>query len=218
MMKLNDVTKSLIAGMTDSLQGVGFQLDVEDKSFQRVIPGGKQIFYLIVNQRKPQIIVEPWWGIRLDKIVDIYHHITLKKEEFFPDTYVFENNLGGLIYYMDKGSDPAVKSMKFVIESPADVDTLVKVIPIRFKQYVLPYFNENSSVERADALLNEHPRDLSPHNWIYPLKATMGLIAARLVKNPDYYQLRSIYEEELAEANPTNKEEFEKLKVYLETI
>jgi hypothetical protein len=108
--------------------------------------------------------------------------------------------------------------MKYVIENENDLETLGKVIPIRFKQYILPYFDENSSVERADKLLNEDARNLSPHNWVYPYKAMMGMIAAKLTKNPKYDELVSIYREELAEANPVNKEEFEKLTALLEKM
>jgi|SRR5579859_7018822 len=213
-MTVKEAQRRLLTGMTPSMEGIGF--DYDEQEFKRKIQGGSQRFYLRVTQRANEIVVEPWWCIRLDGIVDIYHLVTLKKEEYFHYTCVFENNLGRLLYYLDQSQGPEIKDLKYVVRNIQDLETLIKVIPIRFKQYLLPYLDANSTIERADALLNEDPRNLSPHNWVYPYKATMGLIAARLVKNPRYYELVRIYEEELAEANPINKEEFQKLKELLE--
>jgi hypothetical protein len=120
------------------------------------------------------------------------------------------------LFYVRPDLGREVKDLQYSIKDDQDLQKLIKLIPNRFLQIILPYFDQNSSLERADALLNENPRNLPPHNWSYPYKAMMGLIAAKLTKNPKFAELRGIYEEELAPANPTLKEEFDKLKIILE--
>jgi hypothetical protein len=216
-MILNDVKHRLWNGIEDSVRSLGFRFRKNAKEFVREIPGGTQVFYVRIIQRKfGEIVVEPWWCIRLNAIADIYNQVNTKDKEFHSSSCVFENTLGRLQYYIKPDLGLGVKNLLYYINNNEDLETLTKEIPIRFKQFVLPYFDQNSSIERADALLNDNPREMSPHNCTYPYKAMMGLIAAKLTKNPRFAELKNIYEEKLAPADPSLKGEFNKLKLLLE--
>ena len=52
---------------------------------------------------------------------------------------------------------------------------------------------------------------MSIHNYIYPLRANIGIIAAKLNNNPNFNDLIKIYEKELDEAEENYKNEFFKL-------
>jgi hypothetical protein len=99
----------------------------------------------------------------------------------------------------------------WLIEDKSDVKKLIEVIPHYLKETILPYFEQNSSIESVDKLLNKYPREISIHNSLYPLRANLAIIAARLNNNPKYNDLLNIYQEELEEADITYKEDFEKL-------
>jgi hypothetical protein len=46
------------------------------------------------------------------------------------------------------------------------------------------------------------------HNWLYPLRASMGIITAKLSNNPQFSKLINIYEEELMNAQENYRLDF----------
>jgi hypothetical protein len=215
-MKLNDVESKLLNGMLESFAKHGFVLNKQDHAYKRIIDRGVQKFYLLFFKKQDGIYIEPRWSIKLDAILDIYHMVAAKEKKYFKFTPVLENSLGELIEFTDNGNERGSgKNMQYLIEDDNDIDILIKVIPKRFEEYVLPYFILNSSVEKVDKLLNVNPRELTVHNWLYPSRACMGIIAAILTNNPRYVELVNTYEQELQDANPTYKKEFEDLVALL---
>jgi hypothetical protein len=215
-MIMKEVKNTLLEGMDKSFQNLGFELNKNEIAYQRIKGSSVQTFYFLIFKKKDGIYVEPRWSIKLKEILDIYHKVATKEKKYFKYTPILENSLGELIKYVENGSETGSGiSMQYLIENDEDVLTLTKVIPKRFEEYVLPYFDKNSSNEKVDELLNKNPRELCIHQWLYPLRACVGIIAAKLVKNPRYNELLCIYEEELQEAVPAYKEEFERLKLIL---
>jgi len=215
-MKMEEVKGRLLEGMDKSFENFGFALNKNEIEYQRIKGSSIQTFYFLVLKKKEGIYVEPRWSIKLKEILDIYHKVATKEKKYFKYTPVLENSLGELIEYVENGNETGSgKSMQYLIENDEDVLTLTKVIPMRFEEYVLPYFEKNSSIEKVDELLNKNPKELCIHQWLYPLRACIGIIAAKLVKNPQYNELLCIYEDELQEAVPAYKEEFERLKLIL---
>jgi hypothetical protein len=142
--------------------------------------------------------------------------VATKKEEYFKSTPVLDNRLGQLIKYFDDQIETGSgESMKYLVENDNDIEILKNVIPLRFEQYVLPYFDKNCSIEAVDKLLNTNPETPVMHNWLNPMRAIMGTIAAKLVHNPEFERLLTIYGEKLRDANPAYKKEFEDLKTLL---
>jgi hypothetical protein len=215
-MKLKEVENYLMKGMKQDFNKNRFSLNEMENSYYRHIENGLQNFYIIFSKKKYEIFVEPRWSIKLNSILDIYHKVAKKEKKYFKYTSVLENNLGELIEYVDKSNDVgAFKNTQYLIENEDDLSKLLIVIPMQFDKYVLPYFNQNSTIERVDALLNAHPKDLSVHNWLYPLRACIAIIAAKLVNNPNYFELVAIYRQELTDAVPMFKTEFENLVLLL---
>src|SRR5882757_5500371 len=211
-MILKKTEDKLFRGMQESFLKHDFVFDAVDRSFKRSIQDGSQAFYFFVyNKRVIEIV--PNWSIKLNNMTDIYHEITVKPPEAFQYTTVLDNSLFGLMEYVDSKDKTVTSSSKrYLIENEADIEILKNVIPIRFEEYVLPYFNLNSSVSRVDELLNRNQRELIIHQWLYPHRAIMGVIAAKLTNNPKFDELVTIYDEELKEAAPNYKQEFRNLK------
>ncbi|MDP4260057.1 MAG: hypothetical protein Q8937_17660 [Bacteroidota bacterium] len=202
--------------MQHAFMQMGFELKANAQAFERREGSCIQTFHLLIFKKPDGVYVEPWWSIKFGEILDIYHKVSTKEKKYFKDTPVLENSLGRLIEFTDNGIESGgSKSMQYLIENDKDIDILTNVIPARFQEYVLPYFSANNSVEKVDKLLNSNPGQLSVHFWLYPMKAIMGLIAAKLVNNPQYPELAIIYEEKLRNANPVYKTEFERLELLL---
>ena len=86
---------------------------------------------------------------------------------------------------------------------------------MRAWEYALSYYARYSSLEKIDYLLNKNPSELSIHCWLYPVRASLVLIAAKLTDNTRYSVLENIYTEELEEAAELYKSSFIQIKSYL---
>jgi len=189
-----------------------FTYNQKEYSFIREIDDGKQSFYFLINEKTDGIYIEPRWAIQITSMLNVYHQITLKDKASWADTTVLDNSLGQLIEYIDENNENGSgKRMRYLIAKDEDVEILQKVIPIRFEEYVLPYFNKNSSIERIDELLNTSPQRLVIHHWLNPHRAIMGIIAAKLNNNPKLDELIMIYGQKLEKAAPNYQKEFENL-------
>ncbi|ANH81960.1 hypothetical protein A8C56_14165 [Niabella ginsenosidivorans] len=213
IISIQKVKTELFEGMCGAFKEHGFDFIKRKNAFQRTTTDCVQSFYFLIHKNEDGVFIEPRWSIKIPSILDIYHKVATKEKQYYEDTPVLENSLGELIEYFDNGNTTGSgKSMEYLVETEDDIQTLIKVIPKRFEKYVLSYFNKNSTVDQIDKLLNENPRKLSIHQWLYPLRACMGLIAAKIMNNPRINELVDIYEQELQDALPAYRIEFEKLK------
>lgn len=111
-----------------------------------------------------------------------------------------------------------IDTKKYLIERREDVKIVTDQISNDIKKYLLPYFDQHSSIEQIDKILNSNLKNLIVHNFAYPHRAMMGLIAAKLTKNPNYDQIVAVYDEELIPASEDAKKEYESLKILLDQI
>jgi hypothetical protein len=213
-MLIKDVSKKIINGIKEPISELGFNLNKSKREFKRKKGDCEQIFQLLFYKEGGSILIRPVVRIKIKSIEDVYHKVSKKKAEYNDATTTLGNNLGEIIKYYETGRDNLSEymNMRYLIEDKKDIEILKKVIPERFHDYALPYFDSNCSIKSVDQLLNTTPREMSIHNGLYPIRACIGLIAARLNNNPDFNEIVKIYEEELADANPDNKAEFEELK------
>jgi hypothetical protein len=218
MILFKDAIKLLQRGVAGKLNDFGFkaQSDASSYSFRREVAGATQIFYLLYSKEPGAVKVEPVIAIKVHDIENIYHKVAVKSPEYFDSTSCLRNNLFKIGNYLTTNSMIDTDEKKsFLIEEENDITILSKVIPERFEEMALPYFNANSSVKRVDELLNSHVRELSVHKGIYPLRASIGIIAAKLNNNPEYQNLVEIYESKLQDAAKDYKQEFMQLKELL---
>lgn len=216
IMNFKKVKNQLIQGIEKSVITEGFLFNKKDDGFEKNIQGGIVTFYFLHTKWTDEINFQLWWAVRIDRIVDIFNMVAEKDKEYFHLSCVLSNNLGPLIDYIDNGNEfSRADPKKYTILKEEDVETVINEALADIRKYILPYFEQNISIEKIDQILNRYPRELIVHNFLYPNKSMMGLIAAKLTKNPNYDQLISIYDEELAEAAEDAKREYEKLKELL---
>lgn len=206
------VKNEIRIAITEKLVRHGFLFNKKKGRWERSIPAGIQIFDLLFYVHPDEILIEPVFRLKLYLIEDIYHKGANKKSEFNDGTITLGNSLGQILKYFENGDkNGSGEQISYVVKNERDIDILKQVIPSRFEEFILPYFDTNSSIERVDELLNETPRKMSIHNRLYPMRACIGLIAAKLVQQRNYEGLQKIYEEEMENAAKGFKEEFGEL-------
>ncbi len=213
-MKISDTSKQLLEAIAPQFEGHGFKLNKKAREFSRKVNNCRQIFDLYFYKERSHITIKPEIRIKVKEIEDIYRSVTKIDGRPFR---TIGNHLFEILKYIDDGVEIVVEYniYDWVVKDQMSLNKLIEVVPGYFEETILPYFEENSSVSRVDEILNKYPRELSIHNYLYPLRANIAIIAAKLNKNPRYDELVVIYEEELQEAEETYKEDFWGLKSLL---
>ncbi len=211
-MKVKDVSDKLLNNIYVGIEKHGFKLNKKSRQFTRINDGFKQIFRLLFYKYSDYILIEPVVIVKVKEIEDIYHKVASKAPEHFDGTKTIGNNLGKIIEVIDEGLVIDTNNkIKYLVENEQDVEILINVLIEKFENYALPYFNKNNSIHHIDEILNAYPSKISIHNSLYPMRACIAIIAAKLNNNPQYDELVSIYKEGLINVADFYKPEFPKL-------
>lgn len=213
-----DLQRKVQLILNDYLRSFGFNLNKGKNEFKRVDNLAEDIIGLaFFKEDDGSIFLEVRIGVYIIPIENIYKEICLKDFKYSIVNYTLGNNIFEVIDFFESGESIGGENVnkKFLISTNEDLLILEKVLIKRITQFAFKYFENYSTVECVDKLLNEKPKELSIHNFIYPIRACKAIIAARLNNNPMLSELISIYQEELEEANPINKKQFITLKTYL---
>lgn len=215
-MNISEASKILMNGIETDFENHGFKPNKNNREFKRVVGDAVQRFRLFFYKEGGQISIKPEVSIEIRPIEDIYRKVSSIKGRPY---HTMGNHLFEILRYLDLGEEIGKGTTQdWAVQNKENIDYLIQVIPKYLEESIIPYFDENSSLSRVDELLNKYPRELSVHNYIYPLRANIAVIAAKLNKNPKYEELLSLYEEELEEAEETYKTEFYDIKEYLGTL
>ncbi len=165
------------------------------------------------------IVLEPWFEITIKQIKDIYLPVSDRGPEANDYIFTLNNTFGYLYDHYEKGYNTVHHPMTEVLypaDSSSDFENIVNSMTPFVKKYVTRYFNENTSVARADFLLNTEPEGYSLHLLLGPYRAIMGLIAAKLVHNPNYESLKKIYVDKMRDATGNTKTDFMRAIEYID--
>lgn len=211
-MNIKDVSNELLSRINDSFRDFDFILNKGQSEFKRNVNNCTQIVDLFFYKKAQFITIKPEIRIKEHQIEKIYRSVSQIKDRPY---LTLGNHLFEIIKYIDDGIEidkSEEETQDWLIEDGNDINKLVEIIPKYLKETILPYFDQNSSISRVDELLNKYPRELSIHNVMYPLRANIAIIAAKLNQNPKFDDLVEIYDEELLDAEETYREEFVRLK------
>lgn len=216
MMKVNAIAQQISDGVVESFQKYGFYYRKAQKEFVRKKDNVEQIFKLFIYKKNDHFTIDPEIKIHLKEIESIYKSIA--QIESRPYLTLGNHFLKIRDYDGDSANYKNKPTKEWLIENEEDIEYLIKIIPKYLEEVILPYFDTNSSLSRVDELLNKYPEKMSVHNYMYPLRANIAIIAAKLNNNPRYNELIDIYESELEDAEENYKIEFYKLRELLESM
>ncbi len=215
-MKVNKIAQQISDGVLESFQKHGFKYRKAQKEFIRKTDNIEQIFRLLYYKKDKYITIDPKLIIQVIEIESIYKSIA--EIEGRPYLTLGNHFLAIRDYDGDDFNYKKKPTKEWLIEDEEDVKHLIKIIPEYLEENILPYFEKISSISRADELLNKYPEKMCVHNYSYPLRANIAIIAAKLNKNPQYDELIEIYEKELLDAEENHKKEFYKIINVLKSI
>lgn len=212
-MIIKEIAQQISEGFSDHFKIYDFKFKKSTNEFFRKTDKVTQIFSMLYTKVDDYITITPELIIHIKDIEDIYKSIAQIKGR--PYLTLGNNFLTLADYDGDDANYKKKPSRDWLVENDDDIKYLIKIIPSYLEKDILPYFEKNSSIERVDELLNAYPDKMSIHNYGYPLRANIAIIAAKLNNNPRYDDLVSIYETEIEDVEENYKIEFYKLKQLL---
>ena len=209
MKNKKEILLEVFENITPVFEKKGFVLNKTNNSYIRKENQVHQIVDFICYSKRDYIAIEPRIRIKIKEIEKIYKSISKIKERPYCS---LGNHLFMILKYIDEGIEIESGSAgDWLVKDASSIQKLIKIIPEYLIETIIPYFNENSSIDKVDYLLNKYPRELSIHNPLYPLRVNITIIAAKLNKNSNYPNLVNIYKEEMQNAEQNYKQEFLKL-------
>jgi hypothetical protein len=213
-MTILKVATKISEGVLESFKKHSFKYLKSQQEFVRKTDNADQIFRLYYYKEDDgAITIKPELIIQVKEIQKIYKSITEVKGRPYSTLGNYFSHIRD--YDGDARNYRRQPTRYWLVENEGDIQHLIKVIPEYLEEDIIPYFESNSSVEKVDKLLNEYPEKMSVHNYIYPSRANIAIIAAKLNKNPRYEELVSVYEARMVDAEENTKNEFYKLKELL---
>lgn len=207
-MKIKDVFNSIVNGINPFLIEQNFICNKNKQEFKRSHNNIIQIIRFLFHKKENKIYLKLEIIIKLLDIEHIYQSVT----NIDGRPYLTIGNDFLILRNKEDDFDYKKKPTTYwLIETDKDVENIIINFEYNFNETILPYFNENSKIERVDYLLNSYPLKMSIHNYLYPLRANIGIIAAKLNNNPNYEKLIKEYIKELEDAEENYKNEFQKI-------
>lgn len=215
-MKISLAAELLMSGLFNTMKENGFRPNVSEHRFTRKLRNSKHILQFLFHHGSSYVLLDVMLYTRIPMIESIFHNSVGDSCGDFPFIPVIDNDIFGVIDHFDKNELISPDPKKYYrIRDEESAGKVILALKDHIHDYIVPYFDKYSSIEAIDRILNELPRELSIHAPMYPPRACMALIAAKLNKNPEYDSLVEIYDEKMAKAVERYKCAYEKIKEYL---
>lgn len=183
---MNRLLKSVHQELGPRLAKYDFSFRPAVEVYVRNCPEGvSQLFYVRSYKSGSSLVVEPGVGIRIDRIEEIFHRTSGFEAEYQPTT----PTIGAELWRLEGQS----QAFRYRLNQEGDVGLVTEELSRAFAEKALPYFESYSTVEAVDRLLNEAPMEKTPHRVMDWLRASTGIIAAKMTGRQNYDELVAVY-------------------------
>ncbi|QQS36969.1 MAG: hypothetical protein IPM56_03160 [Ignavibacteriales bacterium] len=171
------------------------------------------IYSLSFSKKDQHIFIRPSVKMKFKKIEEIYFKAASQKDKDYQHSIItLGNTIKQIIRHFDENTDIWTNEIQeFLIENEEDTSRTVLALENLFFEYVLRYFNNYNNIESVDKLLNSDLMVLSIHNSLYPLRACIGLITAKLIQRKDYELIKSTYSSKIITSIDEYRNNFSRL-------
>lgn len=128
-------------------------------------------------------------GIRIHEVEKIYQEACKIEKTFRSHTLTVNPALRDISKQIE---------YEYSLETLDDINPLVKKLEKAFREVALPFFENNSSLNAIDKILNDEPEKESYFYGTY-LRQYYGIIVARLSGRNNYKYLTELYRKQLQE-------------------
>ena len=167
----------------------GFRLQKRQDRFIRAFKnaGISHFFILLFLSSEHGYRIFPQVAIRLDAVETIFHFTSGFEKKYQPHTPTIGSNIWRIL-----GTESYVR-----LSSWDDLEASAHTLSHLFTTFALPYFDRCSEIGTIDQTLNDRPNDYSPHRIMDYLRASTGIIAAKLNNRSNYNELVEIYRQQM---------------------
>lgn len=225
-MTQKEVLRKIIDLLTSELKVFDFNPLYKEQGFYRkdnfVIFFYDFLIYnrTILKSGAKGFLIEPYATIHISEIEKYHNKITtneMYKKDWSHST--IGNSVANLFANPDGINRKKNQSLDLHVFDERHIPLVAEQLLIQFKNFSLPFFLNNNTIERADELLNKHPIEDCVYMNNDNYRIIKGIIAAKLNNNPNLDELIKIYDKQIADRDMYNAvEEMQRLKEILPTI
>lgn len=169
-----------------SFKSDGYRFVAGREAYQRKFAAGEQRFHLRLISSGGGLQVEPSAAIRFDAVENVFHRTSKLSTTAQKDSATLWVPLQVLA---ETSRDEVVQR----IASEGDLELAATALRALYEELVEPYFAKNSSLARADAIINEAPLEPCLHSSM-PRRAAYGVILGALLERADLDSLIEQYQ------------------------
>jgi hypothetical protein len=211
-MTINEIRKEITNNLNEILLPDGFQLKKKDSSYcyEKFTDFGFNEVWLIFNKYPPIYFVSICKSIRISEINEHYNQFTSVNPDYYDNTDTIRTVLTEYGYPDDR----------IQIENNDDLAGAIEIMRKFLLIDSIDFFKVFNDAKSVDSELNKENRKKNLYLSEIGDRAMIGLIAAKLTKNPKYEYWEQYYSKihERTEINGWIKTQFLKTKEYLKNV
>ncbi len=182
---MKEIQQQLIEQISTVLEQYRFRYIACRELFVNTVGEKSFRFQVRCLRAKGGLLIEPAVGVRIEVVEKIFH----RTSGFEPEYQQWTPTLGAEIWRLE--GDPT--AFQYPLTRTEDIAGVAKHLITDFQTKALDYYTEYSSLQSIDQVLNHNPSEKTPHRMMEWLRASTGLIVARLVDRRNYNELTNVY-------------------------
>jgi hypothetical protein len=205
-MKKQEISNFIYAGLKEVLAGAGFRLNKREGAFTRSIPNGFQRIYVPLYDFNPVFVFSLTIGIRLDAVEEIFNQFSGAMGAGQAQTTTSLTQLG---YFTQEDRK------EYRVSTKEEVDSALSDLTPLINSKILPFLEQYQDVQSLDDAMNK--KKLPGFDSTFLLHHAMhSIILAKLAGNPSFSALVAEHAKSLANAQPADRERFDRLAASLQ--
>lgn len=184
-MTKTELKKQMLAILANKITPYGFSFKKSQECFMKKTEWGWYEYQILSYNFSYGYEIKTTMSIRYHQVADIYHQIS----SFEPKYQKGTATIGCFINKLKQNEN-------YDLNEEDDIESIVNSLEKEFTEIVLPYFENNSSLVAIDKLINTNPEE-DNINCTMHFKCFYGLIIAKIIQNPNYEHLKSVYSKQI---------------------
>ncbi len=214
-LKAQEVKDGIAAGLSLQMIGEGFSYKKKSNEYQCI--EGDFIFSFCIDQLRwsDHYSIDVRLEISQKNVEDILQKI-IGKQRF---RMTMGNNIGQIKLSPD-GRKYIAGGLQFILLFEEDIAAAIETLFNYYTTIAKPYFKKYNTLEAIDDIINNEPFEYLPPHYGAGLwnRCMKGLIVAKLINNPNYDKLVTIYNDLIFETeNEESINNYRKVRDYLAT-
>lgn len=190
---MKELKSILIESITENIKENGFKL-IKSKGWHIRKKGDiTEKFWIVFYDSPPGYRVVPSVGVRIEQIESIFHLSSNFEKKFQTHTSTIESEL-----WRWKGEK---NKYQYNLEASENIELVVEKLLDDFNGVCLDFFDQYSSVDAVDALLNDDPEQSCVFQLLDYSRCSHGIIAAKLNERKNYSEIAKIYADRMQNIN-----------------